>query len=1222
MGFSIFKTQEDSLISLQTIKGSPIDAQEYLQKGADLERYYAGKDERSDIEQGVYFGGHSLGLHAQVVGEELKYILDGKDLEGKNLYVRGRDNRRVGFDMTFSPDKSVSILWARLDEHHREKLEVSFRKAVEDTLSYTQENILSECVRRGAAGINREAPKELTWALFQHGSSRERDPQLHMHTILMNFAQRQDGSYGAVEAKELFQSQVFNLALASNLQKDLGIQIETHKDGIRVCEISRELTLKYSTRRQQIEDAADKYGITTSQAKDNLVLQTRASKNVSGTDRDLLPEWQKSFDREGFTLEKAHSLLNILNVKTEKALTPEIIEKKYVSLLEEIGKRHHPFREHELTALVAHEFTGVARLEELRGLVSAFKEDNRLVRIGHESFPDSYTTQESRNQNKRVFELGEELSSRLGHSVDQNVMKEILEGYEAQGLSLEQSQACSHILQTGDLSLLVGAAGTGKSFSLRAAKDVLEQSGYTVRGLAPTGKASRNLEQSADIPSKTVDKFLYDLARERDTFSQKDVVIIDEAAMLGNEKMKHVFEHAQALGAKIILVGDEKQLSSLDGGRPFEVLKNTLGAAEINTVRRQNHEWQRQAAQDFRQGEVRKALIAYEDRNLLTHGPSLENIKGKLVEHWIADHKREPNASQLILSSTRETAVELNLALREQLKKENLLLKTQEAKVNILEKSGKSENKAFAPGDRILFTRNDRKLAVQNGSLGTVETIERKSRGIFAFSVTLDEGKKVLFTTDKYNSVDHGYATTVHKSQGSSIDRTYVVAEKMMDKEMAYVALTRHKEECRVYAATDLIYKENLSYRDDLSTDKKIKLHIEKLTENIERSEKKTSDLNSSFEEKGERKEVVEKVCFVTHNHLQAANQLKSEDRNIVTQSLYELATKPKGVEHRYARFDFELTDYQKEAAQLLKSHDYKSENLSSLREMVESKKRGVDPTLTDKEKKTHYFKVKESVSERLIGFKYNEELGKVYLHPMQKILLENLSKEKNPWREVEILKQIALAPEAVGLEFKKSHHPFHLNESALKHLENFVPEKAQRWASGVLSERLPEGCASEIRHKKTGLDAIQESIEKLEKQRRNEITTEYSTYEHREYAQDLKSAYKLSDQLIALKGIIDKPQGIGMFGIEKPELADWQEQALSLAKGRGEEKLSEKEIDSLTERIEEAPLGKENHREPNWEGSNLSERINELIQEQKTREQELEIYLAPEREQGLLMGR
>ena len=115
------------MISLQTIKGSPLDAQEYLQKGADIERYYVGKDERPEIEKGVYFGGHSLGLHAQVVGEELKYILDGKDLERKNLYVRGRDNRRVGFDMTFSPDKSVSLLWARLDESNRGKLEASQR---------------------------------------------------------------------------------------------------------------------------------------------------------------------------------------------------------------------------------------------------------------------------------------------------------------------------------------------------------------------------------------------------------------------------------------------------------------------------------------------------------------------------------------------------------------------------------------------------------------------------------------------------------------------------------------------------------------------------------------------------------------------------------------------------------------------------------------------------------------------------------------------------------------------------------------------------------------------------------------------------------------------------------------------------------------------------------------------------------------------------------------
>ena len=114
---------------------------------------------------------------------------------------------------------------------------------------------------------------------------------------------------------------------------------------------------------------------------------------------------------------------------------------------------------------------------------------DRLVRIGHESFPDSYTTQESKEQNKRVFTLGEELNARLEHSVDPNVMREILENYEVKGMSVEQSQACAHILQAKDLSLLVGAAGTGKSYSLRAAKDVLEQSGYTVRGLAPTGKA-------------------------------------------------------------------------------------------------------------------------------------------------------------------------------------------------------------------------------------------------------------------------------------------------------------------------------------------------------------------------------------------------------------------------------------------------------------------------------------------------------------------------------------------------------------------------------------------------------------------------------------------------------------------------------------------------------------------------------------------------------------
>jgi Ti-type conjugative transfer relaxase TraA len=1197
------------MISLQTITGNPLEAQTYLQKGKEIERYYAGTDARPEIEQGIYFGGKALGIDQKIVGDELSKILDGKNLEGQNLYERGRENRRVGFDLTFSPDKSVSLLWARLDEENRFKLETSFRNAVEETLSYTQEHVLSQCVRRGAGGHLKESPQELTWALFQHGSSRERDPQLHMHAILMNFAQRQDGSYGAINEKALFQRQteirkVFDFTLASHLQKDLGICMSMGKEGISVDGISRELTLKFSTRRQQIEAAADKYGITTTQAGDNLVLQTRAAKKIEGSDRDLIPEWQKSFDREGFTLEKSQQLLN-KHITFE--LTPERIAERYTHLLSEIGKRQNPLKEHELVSFVAHEFAGTTDLSTLPSLVNSLKEDNRLVKISHEHFPDSYTTLESVEQSQKVFALGKELHARIEHPVERFLMEEILQTYQATGMSEEQVKACQHIVQEGDLSLLVGAAGTGKSYSLRAAREIFEQSGYQVRGLAPTGKASQNLEQSADISSKTVDKFLYDFERNKDFLTPKDIIIVDEAGMIGNEKLKKVFECVQASEAKIILVGDEKQLSSLDSGRPFEVLKETLGAAEINTVRRQNHAWQREAAQDFRQGNVRESLIAYEEHGLLIHQTRFETLKEKLVDDWFTDHIREPTASQLILSSTRDKTKELNTAIRKRLKEENLLSKDCEAKVNITEKNLKGAEKelrAFGKGDRIVFTRNDRKIGVQNGSLGTVENIERTQRGVFQLSVVLDDGKRVNFSTNKYNAIDHGYATTVHKSQGATVDRSYVLAEKMINKEAAYVALTRHREECKVYAATELLHHVSQEHKEDLTTERKVKLHLDKLTQNLEKNVERNKALPLDHEKQDEKLPAVEKAHFVTEAHLQAGQKLLSTERNEVTQALYDIATQPKAVEHRYAKFDFELEDYQKEAAALLKTHDYRPEKLERLKELLESKKIGVEPVLTEKERSPHYFKIKDCVKDRESAFMYNKEMSQIFMTPKQQEYLQILAQPCKVSAQIETLKNLSLTRGSVGLEFHKSADPFVLQRECLAHLESFKPVQVREWAKKVLTEKRPEGCEMKSAHKESYLKKVENAVEKLDERRHLETQREYVTPLHRELAENLRSVRKHSEQLKILQEVVKTPQGTGIFQTEKQGLTRWQENILGLVHEKRGVKFSAQEIISVASEIEKAPLGiEQNGILPNKEAHDFSSKIEIAEKQEKAQE-------------------
>ena len=220
------------MLSIATIgAGAAKTAQYYTESHAQTERYYDSKMEQS----GVWVGGHGFGLHGQKVdGETFKALLDGRDTQGKKLVPDKDGARRVGYDFTFSADKSVSVLWARADNETREKIENVFRKSVENSLKYIDKDILNDCVRRGKDGLVRESPKELTFATFQHGSSRAGDPQLHMHCVLLNMAERRDGSFGAIDPKQAFKSQVlarkmFAAEFSTNLHREPG-SIKIYRD--------------------------------------------------------------------------------------------------------------------------------------------------------------------------------------------------------------------------------------------------------------------------------------------------------------------------------------------------------------------------------------------------------------------------------------------------------------------------------------------------------------------------------------------------------------------------------------------------------------------------------------------------------------------------------------------------------------------------------------------------------------------------------------------------------------------------------------------------------------------------------------------------------------------------------------------------------------------------------------------------------------------------------
>jgi len=360
-------------------------------------------------------------------------------------------------------------------------------------------------------------------------------------------------------------------------------------------------------------------------------------------------------------------------------------------------------------------------------------------------------------------------------------------------LSTEQEKAFRHLTAQGDLKALVGVAGSGKSTLLAAARTAWEAEGLTVKGAALSGIAAENLQQASGIRSRTLASYEYAWKQDRDALSRKDVLVIDEAGMIGARQLERMLEAAQKAHAKVVLVGDPEQLQAIEAGAAFRGVIGQVGMVELTQVRRQREGWAREATQQLASGRTAEALQAYDARGAVIAAPTREAAQEQLLAAWSQDRQRAPAEARLILAYTREGVKELNAQAREILKGEGRLASGQSVQTT----RGVRE---FAAGDRILFLRNERSLGVRNGTLGTVERL-----GSGALQVRLDgpEETRIAVETKDYADFDHGYASTVHKSQGATVDRTYVLASGYFDRHTSYVALSRHREAATLFYAQD-----------------------------------------------------------------------------------------------------------------------------------------------------------------------------------------------------------------------------------------------------------------------------------------------------------------------------------------------------------------------------------------------------------------------------------
>ncbi len=464
-------------------------------------------------------------------------------------------------------------------------------------------------------------------------------------------------------------------------------------------------------------------------------------------------------------------------------------------VLDALTRQHSTFTRHDLARFVNRHTDGAEQFASVLAVVEASPE---LVRLGVDGRGrERFTTREMLGIEQRMERAAAELSGRKTHAV---ALERRQAAMSAPELGEEQRLAVGHVTRARDLAVVVGYAGTGKSTMLGVARAAWEAEGYRVRGAALSGIAAEGLEAGSGIASRTLASLEWGWreGREADRLSSRDVLVVDEAGMVGSRQMERVLSQACAAGAKVVLVGDPEQLQAIEAGAAFRALAERHGAAEIGEVRRQRAAWQREATRELATGRTGAALGRYEQAGMVQGAETREAACTALVEAWDAERRAEPGQSRVILAYTRADVAELNALARQRLRAAGELGEEHQV-------ATERGVRAFAAGDRVMFLKNERGLGVKNGTLGTVEGIEAGGRLAVRLDAAGADGsvRRVGFDVGDYGHVEHGYAATIHKAQGVTVERAHVLASGLMDRHAAYVALTRHRDGVRLHYGRD-----------------------------------------------------------------------------------------------------------------------------------------------------------------------------------------------------------------------------------------------------------------------------------------------------------------------------------------------------------------------------------------------------------------------------------
>lgn len=774
------------------------------------ERYYLNESEPI----GTWFGNgaRAAGLFGAVEPGQIRNLFLARSPDGTRTLIDRVDlsRRRPAIDLTFSAPKSVSVVYAMADESVREAIRHAHQCAVQNALEVIQE--FGGYARRGKRGVRQERV-DLIFACFDHDTSRALDPQLHTHALLLNIAQRQDQTWGSVATREVFRLKMaggatYRTELAYGLEQRLGARINRIRSWFEIDGVPNKVMKEFATRRREIERAVSRTEYTSAQAFAYATLETRRAKEVSSR-AALLQRWQEIGQRFSFVQATVASILGRSPNRTdsiEDRLTPA----SHAALEILAAERNH-FRVADLIQHIMQESQGLGVSSlQVRRFVQSLVQSAELVRLGVIDGYERLTLKTTAELEQRMLDRVDALKNEPWHCITDRHITAALA--RAKGLSEQQRKAVRRATGSDRLTVIEGYPGTGKSSVCKAISECYKRSGMRVIAVAPTGKAARALQEVTSIEARTVEgmlrieershwdelkhhaKQLGRAIRKRPTYSlipsklnDRTVILVDEAGMVGVRLMDRLLKVAQEKHCKIVLLGDRNQLQPvLDYGGALAAISQRVGSSVLTEIARQREQWARDAVKDVADGRTREALDAFRTRGFLDIASNRNDSMARMVHDWMREGLRNPR-SHLAILGTNDEVREFNRAIQSK-RKRRLDLGLFGLDVG---------DERIHTHDRIVCTKNAPWLKIENGTLGTVRRVDILDREI---EVDLDTGIRTRIPLKHFDGIRLGYAITVHRAQGITVENASVMlGGPMQNHEMTLVQISRARNQTRLY---------------------------------------------------------------------------------------------------------------------------------------------------------------------------------------------------------------------------------------------------------------------------------------------------------------------------------------------------------------------------------------------------------------------------------------